>query len=48
MRIISHEKANVIITFKNMAEKKCEIKCAEYSCSIIGYAALKEEQRLVI
>ena len=31
-----------------MAEKKCEIKCAEYFCRIIGYTALKEEQRLVI
>ena len=31
-----------------MAEKKCEIECAEYSCRIMGYTALKEEQRLVI
>ena len=31
-----------------MTEKKCEIKCAQYSCRIIGYTALKEEQRLVI
>ena len=31
-----------------MAEKKCEIECAQYSCRIIGYTALKEEQRLAI
>ena len=31
-----------------MAEKKCEIECAEYSCRIMGYRALKKEQRLVI
>ena len=30
-----------------MAEKKWEIECAQYSCRIIGYTALKE-QRLVI
>ena len=31
-----------------MAEKKCEIECGEYSCRIMGYTALKKEQRLLI
>ena len=31
-----------------MTEKKCEIECSEYSCRIIGYTVLKEDQRLVI
>ena len=30
-----------------MVEKKREIKYVVYSCSLIGYTALKEEQRLV-